>query len=83
MNLLDYIYSQMSGHGNHAHYKPDGPKVGIGWFCSTGSARYENGGLYEGSFSADVRAGWGTHSFPDGSRYEGEWAGDKMHGRRP
>lgn len=59
------------------------PKGRVAGSCSAGSARYENGGLYEGGFSADARAGWGTHAFPDGSRYEGEWAGDKMHGALP
>lgn len=44
-------------------------------------AQYENGGVYIGEFSGDVRCGWGTHYFPGSKdKYEGEWAADRMTG---
>ena len=48
--------------------------------CRKGKAQYENGGVYEGEFENDVRAGWGRHIFPKGDVYEGEWLKDEMHG---
>lgn len=48
--------------------------------CSEGVARYDNGGVYIGAFEAEKRCGWGTHYFPDRSKYEGEWRGDVMEG---
>lgn len=47
-----------------------------------GSARYENGGVFEGEFKAEQRWGWGRHTFPNGDVYEGEWLHDKIQGPR-
>lgn len=47
-----------------------------------GVARYENGGVYIGAFEREKRCGWGTHYFPDRTKYEGEWRNDIMEGER-
>lgn len=45
-----------------------------------GSARYTNGGRYEGEFKCEHRWGWGRHIFPKGDHYEGQWIDDKIQG---
>lgn len=47
-----------------------------------GVARYENGGVYIGAFEREKRCGWGTHYFPDRTKYEGKWRNDIMEGER-
>nr|CCC93764.1 unnamed protein product [Trypanosoma congolense IL3000] len=42
--------------------------------------RYNNGDVYEGSWSCGLRCGSGTLRFADGSVYVGEWLDDKPHG---
>jgi hypothetical protein len=46
----------------------------------SGAAQYENGGIYVGEFQNDHRWGWGTHYFPQGDKYEGEWVDDQITG---
>lgn len=48
--------------------------------CRSGRATYQNGGTYEGDFQSDHRWGWGKHTFPDGTIYEGEWFDDIIEG---
>lgn len=45
-----------------------------------GAAQYEDGGCFVGEFRENARCGWGTHYFPGGDKYEGEWARDRIHG---
>ena len=42
---------------------------------------YENGSVYKGDWSDDVRHGWGAATFPSGDHYEGEWYQDQIHGK--
>ena len=35
---------------------------------------------YSGDLVDGHANGWGTKSFPDGSKYEGEWAHGQSHG---
>jgi hypothetical protein len=42
-----------------------------------GVKSYLLGGRYCGEFVNGRRHGWGTHVFPDGSSYEGEWVDDR------
>ena len=37
-------------------------------------------GVYVGNFYAGEKNGFGVYHYPDGSRYEGNWSNDKMHG---
>ena len=48
--------------------------------CRSSAAQYENGGVFVGEFREDHRWGWGTHYFPGGDKYEGEWEDDKISG---
>ena len=48
-----------------------------------GSAKYTNGGRYEGDFKGEHRWGWGRHIFPEGDHYEGQWTDDKIQGAPP
>ena len=45
-----------------------------------GSAKYTNGGRYEGDFKCEHRWGWGRHIYPGGDHYEGQWIDDKIQG---
>ena len=39
-----------------------------------------NGTVYQGSFFADMKQGYGTLTWPDKRKYEGYWFNGKQHG---
>lgn len=45
-----------------------------------GVAVYKGIGTYTGEFANNQRCGWGVMQFEDGTRAEGEWAHDTIHG---
>ena len=47
----------------------------------TGTLRYANGDVYEGSFKEGKRHGQGALTFTDGDDYTGAWFDDMQQGR--
>ena len=47
----------------------------------TGTLRYANGDIYEGSFKEGKRHGQGALTFTDGDDYTGAWFDDMQQGR--
>ena len=42
---------------------------------------FENRSVYQGELKDNtIRNGYGTQTWPDGSRYVGQWLNDKAHG---
>ena len=42
--------------------------------------RYVSGAVYEGSWKGGFRDGYGTMTWDDGAKYQGDWAMGKAHG---
>src|SRR5574343_894740 len=43
--------------------------------------KFKNGAVYIGQWRGTVRDGYGIQTWPDGSRYEGQWKDSKAHGK--
>ncbi|CAE8581259.1 unnamed protein product, partial [Polarella glacialis] len=42
--------------------------------------QFKSGAVYDGQMIGNVRDGWGTQTWPDGARYQGEWSNNSVSG---
>lgn len=52
----------------------------VTWPLITSFFSYSNGDVFEGFYHGGLRKGSGSLKYSDGSRRDGEWESDRLHG---